>query len=389
MSKRGGLLAALAVAVGCPSVAGAATVSVQPIGKDQHVVLQAAPGERNKVIVSTDGVNVAVRDRGADLGVGAGCVSVNDHRANCALPGFGRVEARLGNRKDSVRVKGQMLNLSALGGAGADRLIGGPGPDFFDGGAGADVIRGRASVDTVSYLTRTQRVRVRLGDGKRNDGGTADGAKRDLVRGVENVNGGAGSDLLVGDGKDNALWGAGGNDTIRGKGGEDYVIGGVGRDRVFGGKGPDLFPGGAGRDRAFGGAGRDHFQGGSPGNGADLFVGGGGWDTAQYSFGSVRLSLDGVANDGQCADPACSESDEGDNLKGIERLQAPFGDDVLIGSKRDEEFHPSRGADTVLARGGDDIIHSTFDGDPDVFNCGAGDDLLLGDVDAFDMNPNC
>src|SRR5690606_2239220 len=139
-----------------------------------------------------------------------------------------------------------------------------------------------------------------------------------------------------------------------------------GNDRAFGGPGEDLFPGGNGRDRSFGGGGADHFQGGSPGNGADLFVGGKGRDTGQYSFGHGRLSLDGKANYGPCSDPTCASSDEGDNLVGIEILHAGFGDDVLIGSKANEEFSPSLGADRVFARGGNDVIHVSVDGNIDL-----------------------
>jgi hypothetical protein len=43
----------------------------------------------------------------------------------------------------------------------------------------------------------------------------------------------------------------------------------------------------------------------------------------------------------------------------------------------------------VLARGGDDVIEVSEDGDPDVYNCGAGVDSIVGMPDAFDMNPNC
>ena len=103
----------------------------------------------------------------------------------------------------------------------------------------------------------------------------------------------------------------------------------------------------------------------------------------------MRVRLDGRANDGVCADAACASSDEGDNAKGIEEIQAGFGDDVLIGSSRDEVFRPSMGDDTVRARGGDDTVHLNGDGDTDTVNCGGGTDSIVGTPDAFDTNQNC
>ena len=162
-----------------------------------------------------------------------------------------------------------------------------------------------------------------------------------------------------------------------------------GGDLVYGGAGADLIPGDEGKDRAFGGKGADHLQSGGPGNGADLVAGGPGHDTAQYDQVRVRLTLDGRANDGPCSDPSCTSSEEGDNLVGIEELLTGFAGDVLIGSRRNEVFHPSLGADTVRARGGDDDVHLTTDGDVDDVDCGSGEDLIIGTPDAFDMNKNC
>jgi Ca2+-binding RTX toxin-like protein len=58
---------------------------------------------------------------------------------------------------------------------------------------------------------------------------------------IENASGGAGNDLLVGNGVRNGLNGVAGNDTIRGLGGDDYLRGGIGNDRLTGGVGNDFF----------------------------------------------------------------------------------------------------------------------------------------------------
>jgi len=385
----GRIIVATGVALLLPASAVASTVSVQPAGENNEVFYEAGPGEQNRLKVSSDGAAVTVRDPGAEVEVGPGCASVTDHRATCNLPGFGTVNAELRGGADSVRANGAMTILDAEGGPGSDRLIGGPLHDRLDGGPGPDVLKGRGAPDMASYVGRSDDLRITIGDGMRNDGGPADGPLRDRLVGISFVSGGDGDDVLVGDAGENSLFGAPGRDVLRGLGGDDDLIGGDGRDRAHGGNGADLFPGSGGRDRAFGGRGPDHFQAGSPGNGADLFAGGRGHDVAQFSFGHNLVTLDGKANDGPCADPGCTFSDEGDNVKGIEELQMAPGNDVLIGSKRDEVFRPSGGADIVRAKGGDDTIHVTIDGDPDVYNCGPGIDEIIGTPDVFDTNPNC
>jgi len=372
-----------------PASASAAVLEYRSVGENQEIFYEAGSGERNRVVASTDGALVTFQDQGAVIQTGMNCDSVSEHVATCDYGAFAAVNMILKGRRDSSRLVGDDIRVFADGGAGADRLRGGALFDLLEGGRGPDVLVGRGSVDRILYTGRPDDLHVTLADGKRNDGGRRDGRRRDRLRGIEGVNGGDGDDVLIGDAEDNSLVGGNGRNVLRGRGGDDDLIGGDGRDLAVGGAGADLFPGSGGNDRAKGGGGPDHFQSGSTGNGRDLFVGGGGIDTAQFQNGANRLSLDGEANDGPCADPACTASNEGDNLIGIEDLLLGFGDDVLIGSKRDEIFRPSLGADRVRARGGDDTIHVNEDGDPDLYDCGGGVDVLIGTPDAFDQNPNC
>jgi len=317
-------------------------------------------------------------------------VAAGQHTATCSFNGFAPMNLELRGGDDTGRITGTKIRLStAEGGRGRDRLVGAGLPDRFDGGRGADVVNGRGSFDSLFYTGRPDDIRITLGDGKRNDGGPRDGALRDRLAGIEGVVSGDGDDVLVGNGAGNDLFGATGRDLIRGKGGSDNLGGMAGRDTAYGSTGGDLFPGDSGKDDTFGGKGNDLFQGGSPNNGADLFKGGPGHDEAQYVFGHVRLVLDGKPNDGACANPACTSSNEGDNLVSIEVLSATFGRDVLIGSGRNEVFRPFPGADTVRAKGGDDDIQLFQDGKVDDVDCGPGEDLILGMPDAFDMNKNC
>jgi hypothetical protein len=381
-------LAVLLLIAGAGS-ARASTVSVEPVGENQELFYEAEAGEANELEVSTDGSTVTFEDPGAVIEPGTDCDSVSDHVATCDFAFFAPVTANLRNEPDAVRVIGGMIRLTADAGGGEDLVVGGELPDILDGGGGPDVLKGRGAGDVAQYAERDDDLEVTLGDGQRNDGGPQDGALRDRLKGFEYVTGGNGDDLLVGNGKENGLFGQDGKDMVKGMAGSDDLGGGDGRDVARGGPGGDLFSGSEGRDNGFGGKGADVFQGGSPDNGADLFEGEAGQDEVDYSFGQNRVTLDGKANDGPCADASCASSDEGDNASGIEIVSTSFGADVLIGSKRDEVFNPFPGGDTVRARGGDDEVHLSIDGDIDDVDCGPGIDEVVGTPDAFDTNVNC
>jgi hypothetical protein len=101
-----------------------------------------------------------------------------------------------------------------------------------------------------------------------------------------------------------------------------------------------------------------------------IIHGGAGTDTVRY-LQPVRVSLDGVANDG----PAGFAND---NIgTDVEVLEGSDGGDLLEGGP---------GANTLLGDGGDDEIHA-IDHTADVIDCGAGDDLAV--VDPIDTTRNC
>lgn len=74
------------------------------------------------------------------------------------------------------------------------------------------------------------------------------------------IDGGNGSDVLVGTAKADSLNGKDGADTLNGGLGADLLWGGAGHDRLLGGSGNDTLIGGADADVLFGGAGSDVFQ---------------------------------------------------------------------------------------------------------------------------------
>lgn len=142
-----------------------------------------------------------------------------------------------------------------FGGAGQDRLLMDAGNDLLDGGAGTDwvVIQGAQGVRIDLGVTGRQDTRMGL----------------DIIRGVENIEGGAGQDTLLGNAQNNLLRGGAGHDRLEGRAGADLLEGGMGNDWMHGGMGADRLMGGLGNDTLIGGQGVDMLTGGV---GADLFV---------------------------------------------------------------------------------------------------------------------
>ena len=127
-------------------------------------------------------------------------------------------------------------NDTLLGGDDGDSLTGGDGNDALDGGGardtlrpglGADAVAGGEGFDVVTYSERGGPVSVSLDD-QPGDGAAGEGDN--IASDVEDVVGGAGSDVISGSAADNVLDGGGGDDRIDGAGGVDTYTGGDGND---------------------------------------------------------------------------------------------------------------------------------------------------------------
>ncbi len=68
------------------------------------------------------------------------------------------------------------------------------------------------------------------------------------VNGIENIQGGSGNDVLIGNDSNNIIYGGAGDDIIMGRGGDDHLFGDAGMDIVLGGDGADVLHGGIGED---------------------------------------------------------------------------------------------------------------------------------------------
>jgi hypothetical protein len=115
-------------------------------------------------------------------------------------------------------------------------LLGGSGNDSFrlnDGVGVAGVIDGGGGSNWLDYSAYTTGVTVDL------TAGTATGAAAGIAN-LQNVTGGAGDDLLMGNSVGNILIGGGGNDTLIGGSGRSLLIGGAGSDTITGGANGDI-----------------------------------------------------------------------------------------------------------------------------------------------------
>ena len=147
-------------------------------------------------------------------------------------------------------------------GDGDDTIMADTGNDVLRGGAGNDLMNGEGGSDTADYSDNTFEVIVNLSTATVSGtlSGTATTVAAGFARGVdsgldsllniENANGSAGNDLLVGNASANRFSGGSGGDTIDGGAGDDSVLGGDGLDSLLGGADQDYVDAGGGDDRA-------------------------------------------------------------------------------------------------------------------------------------------
>jgi Ca2+-binding RTX toxin-like protein len=221
---------------------------------------------------------------GATIGdaVGTGTI-VNDD--TCTIIGTARNDALTGTSGND-EICGLGGNDTINGQGGNDVLRGGDGNDVLNGQGGNDRFDGGAGIDRGSWVGSPAALAINLTTNRTTGWGT------DTLTSVENAQGGARTDRIIGNGGANTLEGGTGNDTISGGGGGDVVAGGEGNDRLDGGAGNDqvdgqdgvdLVQGSTGRDVVHGGRGNDKSPGGTSagvhgGPGTDAINGGPGVD---------------------------------------------------------------------------------------------------------------
>ncbi|MGI0486372.1 calcium-binding protein [Pantanalinema rosaneae CENA516] len=343
------------------------------------------------------------------------------------------------------------------GNDGYDRLNGDDGNDVLIGGDGDDDIRGGNGMDLVNYLTSPKGVVVNIDENHRysndrqananaaispqnpinyytdleadfaiNAGTAYDGFDNtDTLRELENIAGSQFDDILIGNDRNNTLWGFGGNDLLISNGGNNTMYGGDGIDTIsyrrdprgvyvnlakneaangFGGSerlldienvvgsahndaitgdakdniltadaGNDYVAGGGGNDQIYGEIGDDDLFGG---DGNDTLFGNHGQDDLYGEVGNDVI-YGGEGNDfasgGSGNDTLYGDSDGG---FGNDTLFGDGDDDVIYGGRGNDSLFGGTGSDSLF--GGDDNDTLYGDGGDDTLDGGTGDDKLWG-----------
>ena len=158
------------------------------------------------------------------------------------------------------------IPIDYVGNKNKDNVLGSKSDDFIQtsggddnlyGGTGNDNLYGGAGKDTALFSSRANCINLNIT--KRQN--THDG--RDILKGIENVKGGNGNDLIKGNNLTNYLYGENGKDSLYGRDGKDKLFGGKGNDKLFGEAGNDILFGDNGNDILTGGLGNDQLTGGS------------------------------------------------------------------------------------------------------------------------------
>lgn len=306
------------------------------------------------------------------------------------LFGFGGDDVIQGGAGDD-RIEGNEGNDGLWGDAGRDELYGGAGNDTLHGGLGGDFFHGGAGIDTVSYADAPGYISLYL----RTDG-TGQGfgdpqyypgmGARDSYVDIENVDGSAFDDSMIGSEAANVLRGGGGNDQLLGEVGNDTLEGGTGRDQLYGGDGNDILDGGAGGDKMWGGTGNDTYTIDNIEDRVDEADDGGippdGIDTVKSSY-SVSLSnttifkgdienltltgsgnLNGSGNGLDNVVKGNTGANRLDGRAGDDTLAGGFGNDTLVGGDGNDSFvfdtglNPGSNVDRIADFSvSDDTIH--------------------------------
>ena len=273
-------------------------------------------------------------------------------------------------------------NDTLVGNAGHDTLDGGEGTDTLLGGAGVNIhrngeVNSGAALPGLSIEGSTLRFEGtdsadQLAVWRRADGDLTvwiDGRQQNVE----------GEDV-----DDFEAFGNGGNDVLR----LHFPInlrgtldGGGGSDKLIGGALGDVLRGGDGADTLFGNAGNDTLDGGL---GANQLFGADGRDTADYSARADNLFVNHF-NVGGGFGSVSHGADQDILGLDVERVIGGSGDDRFVGDERNNTFIAGPGNDTLIGQSGDDALQGQGGNDSiiagignDFVDAGDGDDTMYG-----------
>lgn len=210
------------------------------------------------------------------------------------------------------------------GGNGDDNILTGEGNDFIIGGQGNDTIDGGIDDEeknTADYGSSPNGINVNLSTGFASNDGFGN---QDILRNIQNVQGSAKNDVIIGNNQENYLNGGDGNDDLEGGDGDDVLLGGKGADIIRGGGNIDT---------------TTYFD-----SSAAVFV-----NLSNSSFfGNITLP-DGVSPLFLAAHSGQGGSANGDFIDGIENVSGSAYDDILVASNGNGIIDGFLGNDIIYA----------------------------------------
>ena len=274
----------------------------------------------------------------------------------------------LGGDVSNNNIKGNAGSDTIYGGGGDDVLEGGEDNDYIGGGSGNNTVHGGNGTDTLTFVDTGAIGTFFMAEGG-NGSHTFTGGSVQYTS-IENVEGSAFTEQILGNS---------GNNTLGGLGGEDYLGGGQGVDVLLGGDGNDILQGGAGDDTLYGGttagdSGSDTMTFSDDESGVGLFF-------TLGALGNGVVETWGVGTDTYFGIENVNGTGSADNITGNAEANVFYGNDgndTLDGGNGNDTLQGGGGADTLKDGG-------TFISD-DVFEGGDGDDTFAGNSgsDSYD-----
>jgi Ca2+-binding RTX toxin-like protein len=377
------------------------------VGTDGPDVLRGTP--QRDVIYGGGGEDEILGSLGNDLLCGGlGDDLIHGGRGNDDVDGGAGTDRVVGDLGDDRIVGGTGNADEVAGSLGIDRVSGGPGEfDLVHGDYGYDRMDGGPGAgDIASFATKVAGgkgagVRVSLPKHK------ARGDGHDRLFRLEDIEGSAFRDTLIGSKSANRIVGGPGDDTLRGGGGADELVGGQGSDGCQGAKGRTASCGKEAPPKASAYVQLDRAKGG--GGGLQIIGGGGNdvftaltYDPATQTFGIAATK--GIATGPGCTrrieDPnqaiceakgparwVMADLGPGNDRLRVEgsleqaaniRIAGGLGNDTIKAGPEDDLLESGPGADRLYGGGGADGLVGGLPGPTFLYGEGDGDLIAAG-----------
>ena len=271
---------AVAVRGGTPTVANTALIQVSSLGGHDTVTLNEANGALPRANLFGGAGNDTLTG-------GSGADQLFGQAGNDTLLGRGGLDFLFGGSENDTLTGGDADD-QVFGQSGNDRMVWNPGDDtdLNEGGDGTDTIEVNGGGGAEQFTATANGTRVRFDRVNPAPFALDIGTSESLV-----LNANGGDDSFSATGNLAALI----QITVDGGTGSDTILGSNGVDVLLGGAGDDFVDGQQGNDIAFLGAGNDAFRW-DPGDGSDTIEGQGDTDTMLFNGSGAAEIFEASAN---------------------------------------------------------------------------------------------